>query len=1023
LCELQLRRSIFTQQHSEFNLGGLFSENVFRRMKGMEGRTRRNLIILTVALLLVFVGSPMRSLAQSATGALHGHVTDPSGADVGGATVQVTGADRKAVTATTGPSGVYDVKNLTPGTYDVQVIAKGFALFESKTVIITAGQTQKLDAALEIEEQQEKVVVQADAPTVDVNPENNVGAIVLKQEDLKALSDDPDELQSDLEALAGPSAGPNGGQIYIDGFTAGQLPPKSAIREIRINQNPFSSEYDKLGYGRIEIFTKPGTDQWHGNLQLQGNDSDFNTPNPFAHGTEPDYYSTLLNGGVGGPLSKKASLFISGQYRDINDVSVIDAQILDPTTLEPTTYQASVPEPRTRINLGPRFDYQLSKTNTLSVRYQYYRDSEGGQGLAGFALPEQAYHTISQEHTLQVSDSQVIGSNVVNEIHFQYLRDIEGQNALSSLPTVTVLGSFTNGGNNEQNIADTSNHYEFQNYTQWQHGNQTIKFGVRLRETADHDYSNAGFNGNYTFTSIAAYQAFEQGTGVSGFPSQINVVTGPNQSTLAPQVYVSEFDSGWYVQDDWRLRPNITLSGGIRAEQQTHISDHLDWEPRVALAWGIGKGKTTPKTVLRVGSGLFYDRFTENLVLQAALLNGVNQTKYVATLSGPCASLNLNTVPTLASLSIECGVSASTLPTTYSIAPHLHAPGILQTAVTVERQVNKTTTASVSYLNSRGFDQLLTNNINTPLPGTFIVGNPVYPLGYAGNVYQFESGANFRQNQMIAQLNYRAGSRVSLHGYYTLGYADSDTAGPTSFPSNPFDIRQDWGRASFDVRQRVFVGGSISLPHNIALYPFLLASSGTPYSLTISRDLIGSSQFNQRPAFATSASDPETVVSTRFGAFDTIPEDGESIVPINSLTGPAKFSMNLRVSKTWGFGAETSRPGAASQGGGPGGGPGGGRGPGGGGGGRGGGFGGGPGGFGGGATSNRRYSLTLSVQARNLFNFENLDQPSGVLTAPDAPGETASVPYFFGKSNGLAGGAFSSASASRLIYLQLGFTF
>jgi hypothetical protein len=226
------------------------------------------------------------------------------------------------------------------------------------------------------------------------------------------------------------------------------------------------------------------------------------------------------------------------------------------------------------------------------------------------------------------------------------------------------------------------------------------------------------------------------------------------------------------------------------------------------------------------------------------------------------------------------------------------------------------------------------------------------------------------------------------------------------------------------VRQRVFVAGSISLPHNIALYPFMLAASGTPYSLTISRDLIGSSNFNQRPSFASSTSDPATVVVTRFGSFDTIPEPGEAIVPINSLTGPAKFSMNLRVSKTWGFGAETSRPGGASQGGGPGGGgPGGGRGPGGGGGGRGGGFGGGPGGFGGGGTSNRRYSLTLSVQARNLFNYENLDQPSGVLVAPDTIGGTASVPYFFGKSNGLAGGAFSSQSASRLIYLQLGFTF
>jgi hypothetical protein len=987
----------------------------------MEGRAPRN-IILTVSLLLMFLGSPIRSLAQSATGALHGHVTDPSGADVQGATVQATDANGKVFTATSAASGVYDVKNLAPGTYDVQVSAKGFTLFESKTVAITAGQTQKLDAALTIEEQQEKVLVQADAPTVDVNPENNVGAIVLKQEDLKALSDDPDELQNDLEALAGPSAGPNGGQIYIDGFTAGQLPPKSAIREIRINQNPFSSEYDKLGYGRIEIFTKPGTDQWHGNIQLQGNDSAFNTANPFAHGTEPDYDSTLYNGSVGGPLSKKASLFFSGQYRDINDVAVIDAQTLDPTTLEPTTEQASVPQPRTRINLGPRLDYALSKTNTLSVRYQYYRDDEDGQGLTGFALPSQSYKVLSTEQTLQVSDSQVIGANVVNEIHFQYLRDVESQNSLSSLPTVTVLTSFTGGGNNLQNLSDVSNHYEFQNYTQWAHGNQNIKFGVRLRQTTDTNSTNAAFNGDYTFDSINAYQITEQGL-AAGLPFSTIQARGGGASQLtlttgAPQVYVSTFDSGWYVQDDWRVRPNLTLSGGLRLEQQTGIYDHLDWEPRVALAWGIGRGKTTPKTVLRVGSGLFYDRFTENLLLQAERLNGLNQTKYVV--NAPCF-FDPNGVPSISSIEAQCPSSTTTLPTTYRIAPRLHAPGTLQTAVTLERQVNKTTTASFSWINSRGYDQLLSNNINTPLLGTY-PANPVYPLGNTtGNVYEFESAANFRQNQLSTQINYRAGSRVSLRGYYVLGYANSDTAGPTSFPSNPFDIREDYGRASFDVRHRVFLGGSVSLPHNIALYPFMLFMSGTPYSLTLSQDLIGSSNFNQRPAIASSLSNPADVVDTRFGAFDTLPQPGETIVPVNSLTGPPHFSLNLRVSKTWGFGAETSRPGGAAQGGGPGSG-GGGRGPGGGGG-RGGGFGGGPGGFGGGATSNRRYSMTLSVQARNLFNYENLDQPSGVLAPPETASGTATVPYFFGKSNGLAGGAFSSTSASRLIYLQLSFTF
>ena len=144
---------------------------------------------------------------------------------------------------------------------------------------------------------------------VDTNPSSNAGAIVLSGKDLDALPDDPDELQTDLEALAGPSAGPNGGQIYIDGFTAGQLPPKSSIREIRINQNPFSAEYDKLGYGRIEIFTKPGTDKYHGQVSVMGNSSAFNSQNPFLIGTEPSYHSLQYMGNVGGPLGKKASFF------------------------------------------------------------------------------------------------------------------------------------------------------------------------------------------------------------------------------------------------------------------------------------------------------------------------------------------------------------------------------------------------------------------------------------------------------------------------------------------------------------------------------------------------------------------------------------------------------------------------------------------------------------------------------------------------------------------------------------------
>ena len=212
----------------------------------------------SVLILFVFVVSVLSSFAQNTTGALRGEVADPSGAAIPGASVIMTPAAGSPIVVKSDAQGNYEFKNLVSGKYILTVAATGFTLYENDNVLV-ADQPLRLNVKLEIEVETQKVQVSDTAPTVDVNPNNNAGAIVISGKELEALPDDPDELQSDLEALAGPAAGPNGGQMYIDGFTAGQLPPKSSIREIRINQNPFSSEYDKLGYGRIEIFTKPGT--------------------------------------------------------------------------------------------------------------------------------------------------------------------------------------------------------------------------------------------------------------------------------------------------------------------------------------------------------------------------------------------------------------------------------------------------------------------------------------------------------------------------------------------------------------------------------------------------------------------------------------------------------------------------------------------------------------------------------------------------------------------------------------------
>src|SRR5215813_5873337 len=280
-----------------------------------------------VVCLLTFSNS-YPSFAQTSTGGLRGQVMDPSGAAVVHADVIVASPEGKIVNGKTKNDGTYEFRGLTPGKYTVQVNAKGFAAYLSDTVDVAAGQIQSLNIPLTIEVEQQQVTVTDQSTAVDVSPSSNASSIVLSGEDLEALSDDPDQLQSDLEALAGPSAGPNGGQMYIDGFTAGQLPPKSSIREIRINQNPFSAEYDKLGYGRIEIFTKPGTDNYHGQVAVMGNDSAFNSHDRFA-GEGPGYYSTQYSGNLGGPLGKSASFFVHVERRHIHDPTPVNATVLD----------------------------------------------------------------------------------------------------------------------------------------------------------------------------------------------------------------------------------------------------------------------------------------------------------------------------------------------------------------------------------------------------------------------------------------------------------------------------------------------------------------------------------------------------------------------------------------------------------------------------------------------------------------------------------------------------------------------
>ncbi len=397
---------------------------------------------LKIALLFLIALTPMIVSAQQTGATVHGVVADPEKAVIPGATVTFTPTSGRALITQSQSDGTYVLRNVPPGTYSVTVTMPGFASFVRQVVRITAGQNLTVDVQMAIQEQKEEVNVTATAAQVSVDADSNASATVLKGKDLDALSDDPDELSSELTALAGPAAGPNGGQIYVDGFTGGQLPPKSSIREIRINQNPFSAQYDRLGYGRVEVFTKPGTDKFHGQFNLQGITSALNSGNPLLNAfntpgqpeqVQPPYHTIFVLGNMSGPLTKNASFTLSGSHRGIQDNNLVNATILNMPAFDPSltcpsgqvtcAYAVANPEPQSRTDISPRVDLALGEKNTLVTRFMYEVNDQNSVGVGGLALPTAGYNSSSSETTLQMSDTQVLSQHIINETRFEYQRE------------------------------------------------------------------------------------------------------------------------------------------------------------------------------------------------------------------------------------------------------------------------------------------------------------------------------------------------------------------------------------------------------------------------------------------------------------------------------------------------------------------------------------------------------------------------------------------------------------------------
>ncbi|MDQ4121745.1 MAG: carboxypeptidase regulatory-like domain-containing protein [Acidobacteriota bacterium] len=978
-------------------------------------------------------------------GSINGQVVDQLGAVVPNATVIITNNRGFQRTATSSESGQFTITGIPAGNYIVRVEVSNFASYENTEVMVEPNQRQELTITLTPAEVQAEVQITNEGQ-VNTDPVNNQSATVLKEEDIEALPEDPDELAAALQALAGPSAGPNGGQFYIDGFSGGRLPPREAIREIRINQNPFSSEYDRPGFGRVEILTKPGADRFRGQVFFNFNDEALNSRNPFA-----PYRAATQNrsygGNVSGPLIKgKASYFLDFDRREFDDNAVINATVLD-QNLNQVLFTESLIVPTRRISFSPRFDYAINDRNTLVTRYSFSRTTSENRGINEFSLPTRAISNENTDHNIQVTETAILSPTVVNETRFQFFKSRNEQRGDNSIPQINVSGSFNGGGSSVGYSFNDENRIELQNYTTWGINTHSIKFGARLRHISIEDRSENNFAGAFTFAGVlggvSSIEQYRQAILGNARPTQFSITGGD------PLASIKQTDFGLFFNDDWRVSPQLTLSYGLRYEAQTNVSNNLNFAPRFGFAYSPGAGGATPpKTVFRGGFGIFYDRISENLSLQENRFNGQNQLQFIVSdpllLSQPVFSLNgVSNVPTVQQLA-AANIAGTTV--IRQLAEDIRSPRTIQTALSVERQLPFRTTMSFTYLLTRTDNLLRQRNINAPVcpPGTICPTNnraalnALRPNPSLGNIYQYESTGRFNQNQLIVNFNTRLNPNFSIWGNYRLNRARSDVDGgggfagfggggfggasAGNFPLYSYDLSNEYGDSNQDVRHSVFLGGNFGLPWGIRANPMIVIRSASPFNIITGADTNGDSLFTERPTFAQLNARCNQLGLTNSFCDTSDVSDPNAIIPRNYGRGANFFGVNLNLNKTFSFGPsrESAANNTPNQGQTAGGGGRGGRGAGipGGGGGRGGRGGGGGGGFAGqgGARNDKPYNLTFGVQISNLFNRTNLGSPISNLSSPRFGGYNTIARFGFGGGGG-------GNAGNRQVQLQVRFNF
>ena len=778
-----------------------------------------------------FAAAPaLQAQSRAPQGSLRVTVADPTGAVIVGARVQLVSEGEPGTPVATDARGQAVFSALAPGRYTVRVESDGFEPASVEDLRVRNGETRR-DVRLAMGKLSEEITVGRDGRESRTDPRGDSFATVLTPDQIAQLPDDPEEFEDALLQMAGPGA-----VMRVNGFRGGRLPPKSQISQIRFRRNFYAADTHETGFVSVDIITKPGASAWRGSTDIALRDGRLNARNAFAP-RPPDEEQQRYAFSIDGPLWKNhTSLSFATDGLDASDTKTVRAAVPGGTIAD------QIRRPTERMNFSARIEHALSGTHALRGELQQGRTELRSLGVGDYELPERAFSRQVDQTVFRLSESGPIGRQLFNELRFQASWDDTSYVSASNRPTIQVLNAFTSGGAQIEG-GRRAREFEIADNLDVATRRHAMRFGFLFEAGRYRGDERRNAAGTYIFSSLDAY--------VAGTPTTFTRRDGD------PMVEFSQYQLGWYAQDDIRLRKDLTLSVGVRQEHQSHLEDQLNISPRVGFVWSpFRDGKTT----FRGGAGVFYDWYDAAVYEQTLRVDGTRQRDFIVRNPGFPDPL-------------DGGTSLVLPPSRLIQDPAMRLPALATGSIGVERQLAAMTMVSATWFHSRGWNQLRGRNLNAP------GADGLRPAPSAGNITQVESTAGSSGDRLSININMNVPAhQLFFATNYLFARETNEADGPFSLPADNLRLDAERGPAPGDIRHRWVGMFNKGLWKGFRVGSSFRLSAAAPYTITTGFDDNG----------------------------DTVSNDRPSGVGRNSARGSGAFDIGVRVG--WGRGFGTRAP-------------------------------------------------------------------------------------------------------------------